>query len=294
MSTDKISRFWEHYIQKTASYKVPENALRWYVKHVEDYIKVHHDRRLMSHTPQDIETYFFSKGRTPELQAWQFKQIVHALRILFQDLIKSPWASEFPWDTYSISATQLQADHPTLARDHLRPAVNSTSKSGKGNHTASIKDSVWDKFQQAWPIPAEKMITVIRMNNYSIRSEQSYCHWMARFVAFHQFNNPDLLQENEIRQYLEHLVLKRGVSVSTQSAALNAIMFFYRKVMELDNLQLGNFAKSKKRRNTGTAMILIISLGTKNRHSLASESRFTWRIRWTPPSCTGVAMRHTY
>ena len=31
------------------------------------------------------------------LKDWQYGQMVDTLRILFGQIVKSPWASEFPW-----------------------------------------------------------------------------------------------------------------------------------------------------------------------------------------------------
>lgn len=248
MSTDKISRFWENYINKTISYGVPQRAVRWYVKHVEDYLKAHEGHHLNTHTLQDVQTYLFAKGRIPQLKTWQFEQIIHALRILFVDLVKSPWAAEFPWDNFSASATQLQADHPTVARDHMRPSSTSPQSGETTAIPAAINDGVWVKFQKSWPELASRMISVLRMGQYSIRTEQSYCHWLSRFVAYHRFQNPARMGEKEIREYLEHLVIRRGVAAATQNAALNAVIFFYRKVLEMDGLQLGSYAESRKPR----------------------------------------------
>ena len=97
MQKDKVSRFWEKYVEKTKIYHVPANAVRWYVKHVERYIKAHADLRLAQHTTQNINDYLDDLGRTARLSDWQFKQAIKALKILFIDLVRAPWAEVFPW-----------------------------------------------------------------------------------------------------------------------------------------------------------------------------------------------------
>jgi len=248
MSTNKISRFWEKYISKTISYGIPQKATRYYVQHVENYLKAHDGRRLHTHTPEDVQTYLFAKGRIPQLKDWQYKQLVDALRILFVEMVKSPWAQGFSWDSFSSSATQLPSEHATVARDYMRPTASVVKTEDSPHNSAAVKDGVWSKFQQAWPQLASRMVSVLRMGQYSIRTEQSYCHWFARFIAFHKFNDPQGLGEKEIRGYLEHLVIKRGVAAATQNSALNAIMFFYRKVLEVEDVQLGSYAQSRKPR----------------------------------------------
>jgi len=63
---DSISRFWDNYISKTTTCNIPEHARRWYVKHVEAYIKAHHNRRLAETGPDDIAYHLEELGRKPE------------------------------------------------------------------------------------------------------------------------------------------------------------------------------------------------------------------------------------
>jgi len=54
---DATSRFWDNHIKKITAYNVPKGARRWYVKHVEDFIKAQSGRRLTTLTADDIENY---------------------------------------------------------------------------------------------------------------------------------------------------------------------------------------------------------------------------------------------
>lgn len=40
------ARFWDRYIQLARQEEVPEKALRWYVRRVEQYIQAHTDKPL--------------------------------------------------------------------------------------------------------------------------------------------------------------------------------------------------------------------------------------------------------
>ncbi len=52
--------------------------------------------------------------------------------------------------------------------------------------------------------------------------------------------------QKEIESYLNHLAIKRHVSASTQSLALNAIAFLYRQVLKIDMSYLDNFKRLKR------------------------------------------------
>jgi integron integrase len=73
---------------------------------------------------------------------------------------------------------------------------------------------------------------VIRTRHYSIRTEQSYVHWVKRFILFHGKRHPTELSETEVAAFLTHLAVNRQVSPSTQNQALNALVFLYRYVLE--------------------------------------------------------------
>ena len=73
---------------------------------------------------------------------------------------------------------------------------------------------------------------VIRTRHYSIRTEQSYVHWVKRFILFHGKRHPTELGETEVAAFLTHLAVNRQVSPSTQNQALNALVFLYRHVLE--------------------------------------------------------------
>ncbi len=91
---------------------------------------------------------------------------------------------------------------------------------------------------EANPGMAEKLLDrmrrVIRVRHYSYRTEQAYVHWARRFILFHGKRHPSTLGKAEVEAYLTHLAVNRSVSPSTQNQALNAILFLYRHVLEIE------------------------------------------------------------
>jgi integron integrase len=50
----------------------------------------------------------------------------------------------------------------------------------------------------------------------------------------------------EVRQFLEHLAIERSVSASTQTQALNALVFLYGQVLEMALGKMGDWARAKR------------------------------------------------
>lgn len=72
---------------------------------------------------------------------------------------------------------------------------------------------------------------VCRMRGYSRRTADSYVSWARRFVVWSGNAHPARLGPGEIGGFLSELVLRRGVSGSTQRQALCGLLFLYRHVL---------------------------------------------------------------
>lgn len=245
METGAVERFWENYINKAKSYRVPEKSIRWYVKRVEEFIQAHPSLQLSQHTEKSLETYFNQLSRNTKLADWQFKQAVEALQILFVELIRTDWAQKFPWDYWIDAATELAPSHGTVARDYHRPTG---TENGVNVSLSTSDDRLVHKVRTAYPDTVNKLITQIRLKNYSIRTEHAYEKWVARYVVYHSMKNPAELDGDAAASFLEHLVIRRQVSSSTQGQALCALVFLYKYVLEIELGDLRPFAHSKKPR----------------------------------------------
>ena len=60
----------------------------------------------------------------------------------------------------------------------------------------------------------------------------------------------------EIEAFLNHLVLIRRLSASSQSSALNAIVFMYKNVLEKDPGWLDNLTRAKRKQHLPTVLSL--------------------------------------
>ena len=57
MDDHSIARFWDKYIEKTKRYGIKDKALRWHVKHAENYIKAYSAIRLVEHSAEQVDQY---------------------------------------------------------------------------------------------------------------------------------------------------------------------------------------------------------------------------------------------
>jgi integron integrase len=88
----------------------------------------------------------------------------------------------------------------------------------------------------------------LRLRHYSPRTEDAYVHWIRRFILFHGKRHPAGLGGPEIAAFLSHLACERKVAASTQSQALNALVFLYREVLRLALPDLGGLVRARRPR----------------------------------------------
>lgn len=92
----------------------------------------------------------------------------------------------------------------------------------------------------------DQMREALRSRHYSRRTEQTYCHWVKRYVHFHNVRHPAEMGEPEINAFLTHLAVKEKVSSSTQNQALSALLFLYRHVVGREVGDLGEVIRARK------------------------------------------------
>ena len=88
------------------------------------------------------------------------------------------------------------------------------------------------------PLRSERLLDQVRERvrylHYSIRTEQTYLHWIRAFVRFHGVRHPAEMAAPEVEAFLTWLAAERRVAASTHRQALSAIVFLYEKVLGLD------------------------------------------------------------
>jgi len=233
-----VQRFWHNYLSILEQSSVPRRVRPYYRKAVEGYISANRGRRLATHTAADVERYLAAKGRLPYLQAWQFRQIVDALRLLFCAFLRLPWAEDLDWERWRAFTATLQPDHAALA-DDLAP----------GDLSAPSRNALINRFRSECSVGHVAFVKTLRVRDMAPRTEQTYEAWLARFFAFHAWRPTAEIIDADITAFLEHLAVERRVSSSTQRVALNALVFFFREVLgrKLDDCLAYTRAAPKRR-----------------------------------------------
>ncbi len=85
----------------------------------------------------------------------------------------------------------------------------------------------------------------LRDKGYAYKTEKTYIHWIKRFIFYHKKKHPQDMGAPHINQFLSALGHDRHCSPATQRIALNALIYLYRKHLNVE-LEALDFEKSKQ------------------------------------------------
>src|ERR1035437_1502867 len=134
----------------------------------------------------------------------------------------------------------------------------------------------------------DQMREALRSRHYSRRTEQSYCHWVKRFVLFHGARHPSEMAEPQINAFLTYLAVKESVSASTQNQALSALLFLSRRVIGREVGDLGDLIRARR-----PLRVPVVMARDEVKGVLAEMSGDRCRMPWTasiparPPTGAG-------
>jgi integron integrase len=124
------------------------------------------------------------------------------------------------------------------------PAEGLSRGDPRGSPRIPASPNVGPLHQQ--PKLLDRLREALRARHCSLRTEQTYRHWVKRFIFFHNVRHPVEMAEPEINAFLTHLAVKEQVSASTQNQALSALLFLYRHVLGRPIGDLGEVVRARR------------------------------------------------
>jgi integron integrase len=92
----------------------------------------------------------------------------------------------------------------------------------------------------------DRLRYVIRMRQYSLRTEESYVSWVRRYILFHGKTHPSQLGGSAIAAFIEHESISKLASSSTIRQAMSALVFFYSNVLAIELPWIENLVTPKR------------------------------------------------
>jgi integron integrase len=83
-----------------------------------------------------------------------------------------------------------------------------------------------------WETREKNFRDALRLRHRSYSTEKTYLSWLRAFGDYTGWKSPAELSTVDMQNFLSSLAIERRVSPSTQNQALNALIFFYRHILE--------------------------------------------------------------
>ena len=128
-------------------------------------------------------------------------------------------------------------------------------------------------------VAKEKM----RTRHFAYRTEQIYLHWIRRYVNFYDRRHPRGLGHEGVEKFLSHLAVDAKVGASTQNQALQALLFLYRQVLDIDLPWLENVTRASR-----PERLPVVLTPSEVRSVLAQleGTRLGWAMPMFAPRCS--------
>jgi integron integrase len=258
-SPNNIPEARRKFIQIIDFLPIRDAARNYYVSWAESWTKARGHQ-----SPERTHAYFDALGRSAHITDWQFRQAVHAARILSCDVLSLPWASSFDWPGLSDQALSLPSDHRTLLRQSIRVSPSSSAATNPTESQPLDPQSTIESLRRE-----------IRLQNLSASTEEAYVHWNTRFLLFcsrHLGQSPQSAGPPAITAYLNSLTLENNVAPATQKQALNALAFLYKNVFQIREFTLERTSPARGRNRPP------VVLSHQEVHLLLSQLQDPWKL----------------
>ena len=204
-----------------AGVEVPDREAYWLGFHMERFVK--HARELgeLLDLPVCAEAYraFCRSGGMPD---WQFAQLEQALTVFARGTERWQWvrpkADAAPGQV-SLSPGGWQLRYRIKASGLHAAVVSAAGMVSAGGPPPEM---------EAWIAALRR---AIRLNHYSVRTEQTYLEHVRRFLLFTGPVVAEELGEEHVKRYLEHLALQLRLSASSQNQSFSALLYFFTRVL---------------------------------------------------------------
>ena len=196
-------------LQKNILKKHHPDYRKWLRYYLDFCNKYHHDNLQKESLP-----HFIKKLQDKKQTITQQRQAHHAVSIYYQSERSN-----------SIKERTLTSkDIPSFTQ----------------NEELNIKNADWTSVY-------DKLNDEIKIRRYSPKTLRAYKGWTRQFQGFTKSKDPQLLSAADVKDFLTFLAVKRKVSASSQNQAFNALLFFFRHVLNKEFGEIKDVPRAKKK-----------------------------------------------
>ncbi len=256
----KDTSLWTRFSRHLKTRRVKSIAIDWYIKHVQRFLQKAKNTPCSELSADRVIVYLQLLADDSFVSSFRLNQSIDAIQIFLRDFLHKDYVDAINWQSYKKDARYARngsyvesLDIPEL----IAKRVQRFDKNLRGRHEIILT----------------KVVKVLRVRNYSRRTEDTYLLWILRFLRFIKTTEEADICEQHVREFLEYLALSRHVSPNTQKLALNALSFLFNFGLERQLGSIGEFVKAKSQQRLPVVLSknevkLVFKQLTNKRHHL--------------------------
>ena len=233
-ANEKKEAFWASFNGFLREKKVSAKSWPYYRKHLERW-GAYRRRHAESGEIQDLaRRYLDELGGNPDYEDWQVVQAAQAIRWAHGDCLREDWVRGVDWDGLRVGLrSELSERHEVVgAQVGLEEIATRARKRG---------------MSEARAVMMARVVKVLRERQYAFRTEQTYGEWISRLLLANGTAGLESMPTTaDAERFLSDLAVEGGVMVATQRQAVNALAFFFREVLELEEVDFSNFRQARQ------------------------------------------------
>ncbi len=228
---------------------IAKNEHCLYQKWLRYYLDFCHKYQFIQADPDSLP-HFVRKLHEKNQGMHQQKQASQAIELYYQLLpkntlkaSKAPKLACSPKPTNPIVSTEEPKRRTSIAQSIPNGRADlqlNHSNEVAHSHAKQENDVSWESVY--WQLKNE-----IKVRHYSIKTFRTYSHWIHQFQGFVKNKEPRSLNNDDVKQFLTFLAVKRKVAASTQNQALNSVLFMFRHIIKVEFGDLKGTVRAKKR-----------------------------------------------
>lgn len=232
-----------------AGVTVPDKKAFWLGFEMERFVRHTRKQSALLDLSTSADAYLaFIQQSNPPLPDWKIDEIKQAIHLFARAIEGWRWEQ----------VPEMKSPNDTSLGRETRGAWQLKYRIKASGTNSSLAPAVTAVSSEGPPVDLEillqKLRRAMRLNHYSIRTEQAYTEMVRRFLLYTGPVVADALGESQVKHFLEHLALERQVSASTQNQAFSAVLFFFKRVLGRDLGNLSETIRAKRGRRLPTVL----------------------------------------
>jgi integron integrase len=223
--------------------RIPQKFHNHYLKWLRYYLDFCERYRFSESNSQSLSNFIqkLKEKRQTDAQQKQANEAIH----FYYELIRSKPSN----NTGELPKHPLKPEGVSDAQSLYRAArLQSKLQADTNKRYSAQNKAAQTGVKGTWQAAYKQLSNEIKVRHYSAKTLKSYSIWVRKLQYFSKSKDTALLSTTDVKDFLTFLAVKQKVSASSQNQAFNALLFFFRHVLNREFGKIDGVVRAKRKR----------------------------------------------